>query len=107
MVPDIDSIIAHVVSFIPTRDVVPQVDVHAGTVQHTLCDRQNPMHCHMIGAMVCDLLQRCGDGRTDNSVAGGARFSDCEYEEKTDVSDALREGDFPVVVQGWFFGNTE
>ena len=81
VVPTLDSIVAHVVSFIPTVDVVPQVDAHAGTVQHTLCSRQNPLQCHMIGAMVCDLLQRCGDGRT-SGTARGARFDNCQYEEK-------------------------
>ena len=59
-------------TFIPSHDLVPQVDGHLGNVQYTACSRMVPSSCHEISAMVCDLLLRCGDDQDQK------RFHTCE-----------------------------
>ncbi len=63
----------HSVNFIPSRDLVPKADLHFGLTQSTLCRASNPLFCHHIELMVCDLLKRCGDGHD------GRRFHGCSF----------------------------
>ena len=59
--------------FIPSSDVVPRVDNHIGNIRHTACTTTNPLACHFISSMVCDLLLRCGDNQNQT------RLHACEH----------------------------
>lgn len=67
------------ISILPSWDPVPMADQHFGEIHTTQCSVDaaktglTPINCHMIGQMVCDLLQRCGDHRP-------GRFSNCKFE---------------------------
>ena len=58
-------------TLIPSSDIVPIVDDHLGLVQRTTCSLAEPLACHKISAMVCDLLYRCGDDQNQR------RFKSC------------------------------
>mmetsp|Transcript_112746 Transcript_112746/g.318677 ORF Transcript_112746/g.318677 Transcript_112746/m.318677 type:complete len:939 (+) Transcript_112746:118-2934(+) len=50
----------------PEKDLVPQVDVHSGVVQHILCrDKQGRLEvapaCHALVKTACELWRVCGD----------------------------------------------
>jgi hypothetical protein len=71
LVPRLHLAAQHTVNFIPMHDLVPKVDDHFGLVQSTMCVHKSPAACHAIEHMVCDLINRCGDGHD------GKRFSGC------------------------------
>ena len=79
MRPLTDYSVGHSINFVPLRDIVPKTDGHFGLVQDTICKDKNPMKCHSIELMVCDLLRRCGDGYNNKRFAG-CYFSDTDLE---------------------------
>jgi len=58
-------------TFVPSHDIVPMVDTHRGSIQHTVCSSNGIIACHSINAMTCDLLYRCGDNQNQQ------RFKSC------------------------------
>lgn len=57
---------------IPDLDVVPRIDVHNGNVQSIRCNSKDPLACHSIVRVCCELVRSCGDprGRTFQSCPG-------------------------------------
>ena len=58
-------------NFIPTSDRVPRFDGHMGSVVDTVCSRDSLSSCHDMGAHICELIYRCGDGQNQT------RFRSC------------------------------
>ena len=77
MHPEVEHAARHSVNFLPLRDIVPKTDGHFGLVQNTICNYKNPMMCHSIELMVCDLIRRCGDGYE------GKRFAGCAFRHES------------------------
>ena len=69
--PTAENAAENAVSFLPMHDVVPTADEHLGMVQHTMCKNKDPLKCHNLEAMVCDLMNRCGDGDSGTRFTGG------------------------------------
>ena len=66
--------------FVPKDDIIPLLDRHISTIYHTDCHHDDPLICHSINRMVCELLRSCGDGQNQK------RFRNC------DNDDAVAEG---------------
>ena len=49
----------HCVALLPKNDIVSNIDQHLGLIQHTDCQSGNPIYCHFITRIVCDLIQKC------------------------------------------------
>ena len=74
-------------TFVPSHDIVPMVDTHRGSIQHTVCSSNGIIACHSINAMTCDLLYRCGDNQNQQrfkSCIGPFQlvFNEAELDEK-------------------------
>ena len=75
--PDLASAIELSTNFIPSRDPVPRVDDHIGSVVDTACsDNGWGLSCHGLGVHICELLLRCGD---DNEQK---RFHSCNSDHE-------------------------
>ena len=56
--------------FMPKNDIVPTFDQHVGNIHHTKCRHEDPIECHGLNEMVCDLLHSCGDGENGKRLRG-------------------------------------
>ena len=61
--------------YMAENDAIPRIDAHTGTVYHVACQYDDPMSCHSMNEMVCELLKRCGDGH------GATRIQECKNTE--------------------------
>ena len=67
--------------FMPKNDIAPLLDRHVGTIYHTNCDHGDPLSCHSMNGMVCELLRSCGDGQNQK------RFRNCGNDEFVEGTD--------------------
>ena len=67
--------------FMPKNDFVPFLDRHVGTIYHTDCHHDDPLSCHSMNEMVCELLRSCGDGQNQK------RFRNCGNDEFVEGTD--------------------
>ena len=82
--PNLESAIKLSTNFIPTRDPVPRVDDHMGSVVDIACsDSGWGLSCHGLGVHICELLLRCGDDHAQE------RFHSCKSDHKI-LTDKLR-----------------
>eukprot|EP01084_Bolivina_argentea_P105693 189280_1 len=78
-------------SLLPRRDLVSSVDFHGGSTQYTECEAGNPLQCHVMDNVLCQLFHGCPRDLAD-SFKRKVLTDFCETSEADDSDDKPQIG---------------
>lgn len=66
---DSDVLRKNVVNVVATNDVVPKIDKQSGLTQVIKCPSQNPLTCHSLHVVLCELFTHCNASFGTNTLS--------------------------------------